>query len=157
MELLDELDTTTITDVSSFYTTEPVDFTNQEWFVNAAFKIETVLDPFDLMLTLQRIENRAGQFEKDVRFGPRILDLDIIFFANKVINDPHLNIPHPRMDKRCFVLKPLCDIASKFVHPVSGLTMERLLKEIENKHDQKVIHYKTPRHNKFRKFVFLNS
>ncbi|MFO7749318.1 MAG: 2-amino-4-hydroxy-6-hydroxymethyldihydropteridine diphosphokinase [Desulfobacteraceae bacterium] len=141
IELVNDLVDSSVKQVSAFYYTEPVDFTDQGWFVNGAFELETGLDPSELMVQLKKTENRVGQFEKDVRFGPRILDLDIIFFGSRVIAEEHLTVPHPRMEKRCFVLKPLCDIASKFVHPVSGVTIEYLLREMENTHGQEVKPY----------------
>ncbi|MEA2061692.1 MAG: 2-amino-4-hydroxy-6-hydroxymethyldihydropteridine diphosphokinase [Thermodesulfobacteriota bacterium] len=141
IDLLNSLETTSVTKVSSFYYTQPVDFTDQDWFVNGALELETGLDPFVLMTYLKQVENQAGQFEKSVRFGPRILDLDIIFFGNQVLNHTNLTLPHPRMDKRCFVLKPLCDIAPEFTHPVSGEKVEDLLKKTEHLKDQKVMIY----------------
>jgi len=141
IELVNDLVDSSVKGISGFYYTEPVDFTDQGWFVNGAFELETGLDPFELMVQLKKTENRVGQYEKDVRFGPRILDLDIIFFGSRVITEDLLTIPHPRMDKRCFVLKPLCDIASEFVHPVSGLTIKHLLRKMENTHGQEVNPY----------------
>jgi len=127
--------------VSKFYKTEPVDFLDQAWFVNGALKIETGLDPFELMKNLKKIERSLGQIEKEVRFGPRIIDLDIIFYGNRVIRTETLEIPHPRMDKRCFVLKPLCDIGKGVVHPVTGKSTQQLLNEIDNSHGQQVMEY----------------
>ncbi|MFO7885646.1 MAG: 2-amino-4-hydroxy-6-hydroxymethyldihydropteridine diphosphokinase [Desulfobacteraceae bacterium] len=141
IDLLNSLETTSVTKVSDFYYTQPVDFTDQDWFVNGALELETGLDPFVLMKQLKQLENHAGQFEKPVRFGPRLLDLDIIFFGNRILNHTDLIVPHPRMDKRCFVLKPLCDIASDFTHPVSGEKVADLLKKIQHLKDQKVILY----------------
>ena len=141
VEKLDELEDTRVVAVSQFYRTEPVDFLPQAWFVNGALKIETGLDPFELIDHLKGIEIFLGQIEKEVRFGPRVIDLDIVLFGNRVIDTEILTIPHQRMDKRCFVLKPLCDIGAKVVHPVLGETMERLLKRIENDQGQKVMAY----------------
>ena len=138
---VNELPETRVVAVSKFYKTEPVDFLDQAWFVNGALKIETGLDPFELMKSLKKIEFSLGQIEKEVRFGPRIIDLDIIFYGNRVIRTESLEIPHPRMDKRCFVLKPLCDIGKGVVHPVIGRSTEQLLNEIENSHGQKVMEY----------------
>ncbi len=139
IKYLNELMTTKVIQVSSFYKTEPVDYIEQDWFVNAIVKIETKLAPEELMCGLKSIEEKLGQFEKQVRFGPRLLDLDIILFKNEVIDTANLTIPHPRMHKRCFVLKPLCDISPEVIHPVLGKTAAELLKSIENSPDQKVI------------------
>ncbi len=115
---------------SNFYKTEPVDYTDQDWFVNSAVKIETTLDPFQLLYELKIIEKRAGRTEDPIRYGPRILDLDIIFYDNIVINSSELIIPHPKMHKRRFVLKSICDIDSKLVHPVLKMDMHYLLENL---------------------------
>lgn len=137
-EKVDGLDQTRVLAVSDFYTTEPVDFVNQGWFVNGALKIETGFDPFTLMGELKKIEQLMGQGKKEVRFGPRIIDLDIVLFGENVVHTDNLVIPHPRMHKRCFVLRPLCDIATGVVHPTLGKTMEQLLEQIENEPGQEV-------------------
>ncbi len=140
-EQVDTLDHTRVVAVSNFYRTEPVDFLDQAWFVNAALKIETGLDPFQLIEGLKQIEQCLGQGEKQVRFGPRIIDLDIVLFGERVVHTDRLVIPHPRMHKRCFVLKPLCDIAPRIVHPTWGKTMTQLLQLIENDPGQAVRDY----------------
>lgn len=112
---------------SNFYKTEPADYTDQDWFVNSAVKIETTLDPFQLLYELKIIEKHAGRTEDPIRYGPRILDLDVIFYDDIVINSSKLIIPHPKMHKRRFVLKSICDIDSKLVHPVLKMDMQYLL------------------------------
>lgn len=126
---------------SRFYKTEPVDYTDQDWFVNAAIKIETFLEPFELLKKLKSIENDAGRTDKSIRFGPRVIDLDIILFDDIIVNTPELTIPHPRMHKRCFVLRPLCDIAPDIIHPVLKKNIKYLLDTINDK-DQRVILFK---------------
>ncbi|WP_232364028.1 2-amino-4-hydroxy-6-hydroxymethyldihydropteridine diphosphokinase [Desulforapulum autotrophicum] len=135
---VDTLDQTRVVATSPFYRTEPVGFLDQAWFVNGALKIETRLDPFELIDGLKKIELLLGQGEKEVRFGPRIIDLDIILYGERVVQTDRLILPHPRMHKRCFVLKPLCDIASGIVHPTMEKTMEQLLLQIENNPGQEV-------------------
>jgi 2-amino-4-hydroxy-6-hydroxymethyldihydropteridine diphosphokinase len=130
-----------ITAWSNFYKTSPVDFTGQEWFVNAAVKVETGLNPFELLRDINSIQIRAGRTSDSVRFGPRILDLDIIFYDDAVLDVPGLTIPHPRMHKRRFVLKPLCDIDPDFVHPVLKKNLRHLLGSL-NDDDQEVIEIK---------------
>ncbi len=124
---LEQRPDTRVVVVSPFYRTEPVDFVDQDWFVNLAAKIRTELDPFALLRVLQDIQQEAGQGPKRVRFGPRLLDLDIIFYEDAVIETAGLVLPHPRMHRRRFVLQPLCDIAPDFVHPVLGERVQVLL------------------------------
>lgn len=112
---------------SLFYATEPVDFTDQAWFVNGVGLFETDLAPAALLGVLQRIQREAGRTDGGVRFGPRILDLDILLYDDWVMDTPALVIPHPRMHLRRFVLKPLCDINAAMVHPVLNQTMNQLL------------------------------
>jgi 2-amino-4-hydroxy-6-hydroxymethyldihydropteridine diphosphokinase len=116
---------------SLVYQTEPVDYKDQDWFVNYAVKIETTLDPFSLLDTLKSIERDAGRTRDNVRFGPRVLDLDIILYEAMVVNTLNLVIPHPRMHKRRFVLKPICDIDPDIIHPVFHRTMLSLLKDLD--------------------------
>jgi 2-amino-4-hydroxy-6-hydroxymethyldihydropteridine diphosphokinase len=118
---------------SKFYETEPVDYKDQAWFINAVAEIKTILDPIQLFNCLKLIEKKVGRSENDIRFGPRILDLDIIFFDDVIMETPDLVIPHPRMDERRFVLKPLCDINPDLVHPVLGKTIKKLLENITDK------------------------
>ncbi len=126
---------------SSFYRTSPMDYLDQDWFVNAVVKIETSLDPFELLDLLGKIEQSAGRVASAIRFGPRVLDLDIIFFADQIIETDQLVIPHPRMHKRRFVLRPICDIDATINHPVLGRNMRMLLDGLEDD-DQKVLEIK---------------
>jgi 2-amino-4-hydroxy-6-hydroxymethyldihydropteridine diphosphokinase len=112
---------------SSFYRTSPVDYKDQDWFVNLVVKIKTALNPFDLLEEIKGIEKAMGRKTDTVRFGPRVLDLDIIFFDDQVIQTDALEIPHPRMHKRRFVLKPICDIEPTMMHPLLGKDMQSLL------------------------------
>ena len=117
---------------SLFYRTSPVDFKDQDWFINLVLKIETTLDPFELLERIQGIEKAVGRKANTVRFGPRVLDLDIIFFDDQVIQTDTLKIPHPRMHKRRFVLKPICDIEPSMVHPLLGKDMRSLLGSLKD-------------------------
>jgi 2-amino-4-hydroxy-6-hydroxymethyldihydropteridine diphosphokinase len=110
--------------------TQPVDYTEQDWFVNAALLIETPLSPKALLNTTQAIQNRFGRKKGGIRFGPRVLDLDIIFYDQLILHASHLTIPHPRMHKRRFVLQPICDIDPTVVHPVLGEKRARYIKSI---------------------------
>ena len=125
---------------SRFYMTDPVDYKDQDWFVNSVVKIETGLDPFQLLIQLKSIQHAAGRSNDTVRFGPRILDLDIIFYDDITICLPELEIPHPRMHKRRFVLKPMCDIDPEIIHPVLKKDMQYLLDHLDD-HEQRVVPY----------------
>lgn len=116
---------------SPFYETEPVDFLDQGWFLNGAIKVETSLTPMDLLRRLQDLQTAAGRKTGGVRFGPRVLDLDIIFYDQLVMRLPELTIPHERMHKRRFVLQPICDIDPTVVHPVLQLDVRHLLAELK--------------------------
>jgi 2-amino-4-hydroxy-6-hydroxymethyldihydropteridine diphosphokinase len=111
---------------SPFYRTAPVDYTDQAWFINAVIKVETTLAPFELLERMQAVQNALGR-TPGVRFGPRTLDLDIIFYQELVLNDPRLTIPHPRMHKRRFVLQPIYDIDPTVMHPILRLDVQTLL------------------------------
>lgn len=131
-EALEVSGNTTICRVSRFYKTEPVDYRDQDWFVNAVAEVETALDPLGLLEKLQAIQRGAGRIRDTVRFGPRILDLDIILYDDLVLNSSSLVIPHPRMHERRFVLKPICDINSGIVHPVLGKNAAELLGSLDD-------------------------
>ena len=114
-----------LTRVSSFYKTEPVGIENQNWFVNAVVEIKTTLSARNLFQMLQNIENDMGR-EREIKGGPRIIDLDLLFYGQDVIEEADLIVPHPEIHKRRFVLEPLCEIASYFIHPAFGVSMRGL-------------------------------
>ena len=126
---------------SRIYMTEPVDYEDQDWFINMAVKLETANDPFELLDTIKSIQRAAGRIQDVIRFGPRVLDLDILFFDDLVIDSGRLVVPHPRMHQRRFVLKPICDIDPTIVHPVLKKDMQSLLNGL-GQDEQKVIEYK---------------
>ncbi len=119
---------------SPFYRTQPVDYLDQDWFVNGALLVETLLTPFELLEKIKAVQAGMGRKRDAVRFGPRVLDLDIIFFDDLVVDTPDLVVPHPRMHKRRFVLHPICDIDPTVVHPVSGLTVREILNQLPTDH-----------------------
>lgn len=123
---------------SPFYRTAPVDYQDQDWFINAVVQITTRHHPTTLLAMLKTIQARLGRREHRIRFGPRVLDLDILLFNQEVIQLPELIIPHPRMHKRRFVLQPICDIDPQIVHPVSGRSMQELLAALPSD-EQKVV------------------
>ena len=126
---------------SPYYLTEPVDYKEQDWFLNAVIKIETYLDPIRLLILLQEIQKNSGRRKDAIRSGPRILDFDIIFYDDVVFKAPGLEIPHPRMHKRRFVLKPICDIDPKIIHSVSRKDVRYLLDSLDVS-EQRIILYK---------------
>ena len=111
---------------SSFYETEPVDFLDQAWFLNAVLKAETDMAPLDLLRALRAIESAMGS-KKALAKGPRLIDLDILLYGDQTINSPGLQIPHPRMLQRKFVLVPLVEIAPDLRHPFWTATATELL------------------------------
>jgi 2-amino-4-hydroxy-6-hydroxymethyldihydropteridine diphosphokinase len=118
-----------------------VDYTDQDWFINRVIKVGTDIDPLPLMERLQAVQQALGRTAPAVRFGPRVLDLDILLYDRLVFDDPRLSIPHPRMHTRRFVLMPLCDIDPEVVHPVLGKAARTLLSEL-GEEGQEVVEYR---------------
>jgi 2-amino-4-hydroxy-6-hydroxymethyldihydropteridine diphosphokinase len=117
---------------SPLYETEPVGLEDQASFINSVVRVRTRLDPEALLMQLQGIERAVGRRLGGPRFGPRVLDLDILFFDNRILRTTQLQVPHPRLHERRFVLKPLSDISPELVHPVLGKTIRSLLSNLED-------------------------
>jgi len=115
-----------IISVSSLYETEPVEVTDQVWFLNCAVALETTESPEELMAAILRIEQQMGR-KRIQRKGPRIIDIDILLFDDAILDSPALTIPHPAMQERRFVLQPLAEIAPQAQHPVRKSTIQELL------------------------------
>jgi len=120
---------------SSLFKTQPVGYPSQDWFVNGVIKIETDLEAPELLRTLKTVESRLGRAET-FRWGPRTIDLDILFFDDTEIRTEELQIPHPLIQSRQFVLIPLAEIDPNLIHPVLNKTIQELLNDL--KEDQGV-------------------
>jgi 2-amino-4-hydroxy-6-hydroxymethyldihydropteridine diphosphokinase len=118
--------------VSTFYGTEPVDYLEQAWFLNCVVEGETELPAFDLLRRLRGIESRMGS-RKLIAKGPRLIDIDILVYGQETIDTPELQVPHPRMTLRRFVLVPLAEIAPGLRHSAWSGTVERILAETPDK------------------------
>ena len=119
-----------IMSVSSIYETVPIGYTNQADFLNLVISVETELDAQQLLVACQGVESKLGRI-RDVRWGPRTSDLDILLYNNDTIEAENLIVPHPRMHERAFVLIPLLEISSTIAHPATGM----LFSEEEAVHD----------------------
>lgn len=122
---LDELDSCKVCEQSGIIETEPYGGVAQEKFLNCVVRIETVLNPQQLLEKLHEIEACAGR-TRDVHWGPRTLDLDILFYDHVAVNTPNLTIPHADLHNRSFVLEPLCEIAPWYQHPILHKTVQQL-------------------------------
>jgi len=112
--------------VSSFYETEPVDYLEQPWFLNCVVEGETEREALPLLRRLRGIETSMGS-KKEFAKGPRLLDIDILLFGDEMIDTPELQVPHPRMLERKFVLAPLAEIAPGLKHPSWSATTSEFL------------------------------
>ena len=113
---------------SSIYETEPVEYTDQRYFLNLVVEAETDLFPMQLLWRVGKIERALGRV-RTIPKGPRVIDIDILLYARAVIRTPALKVPHPRMAERRFVLAPLAELAPSLRHPVTRRTISEMLDE----------------------------
>ncbi|MBF0342216.1 MAG: 2-amino-4-hydroxy-6-hydroxymethyldihydropteridine diphosphokinase [Magnetococcales bacterium] len=120
--------------ISPYYLTEPVGPVRvQSWFLNAVVACHSRMGPRALLTLLLRIETASGRNrQRERRWGPRPLDLDLLFFGDRVIRSTRLMLPHPRLCSRRFVLQPMADLAPGWLHPLCGKTIDTLLKEVDD-------------------------
>lgn len=130
-----------ILEISQLYKTEPVGYKNQDKFLNCAIKIKTELKPIELLGFLQSIEKRLGRIIT-IKNGPRTIDLDILFYDDKIIKTKNLTIPHSRLHQRLFVLEPLEDISPNFIHPVLRKSIKELVSDLRNAECVNCVQYK---------------
>ncbi|MFO8010205.1 MAG: 2-amino-4-hydroxy-6-hydroxymethyldihydropteridine diphosphokinase [Dehalococcoidia bacterium] len=120
-----------ITDLSSIYETEPAGYADQPWFLNMVCRADTVLNPFELLDFAKSIESGMGR-KPGFPNGPRPIDIDILFFEDRVIDGDELVVPHPRLAERAFVLVPLAEIAPSLVHVRLNRKVRDLLRELNS-------------------------
>jgi 2-amino-4-hydroxy-6-hydroxymethyldihydropteridine diphosphokinase len=133
VEAIGRIATTEITGQSRIYESKPWGKTDQTDFLNMVVEITTRLEPHQLMRHLQHIEKEMGRDrENEERWGPRTIDIDLLIFGNRTLRTPSLQVPHPRMWERHFVLRPLAELAPQLVSP-EGVSITRLLEEPEIK------------------------
>ena len=111
---------------SAVYQSEPWGFNAEQMFLNQVVVAETELEPHAVLELCLQIEAELGRTRSGNGYEPRTIDIDIVFFGQQIVNQPDLQVPHPLMHRRNFVLRPLCDVAADFVHPVFGLTVKQL-------------------------------
>jgi len=121
---------TTVLAASPIYETEPWGYADQPAFLNQVVQSETSLTPLRLLNCLKKLEVEIGR-TPTFRYGHRVIDLDILFFGDRILQTGRLMIPHPRLQERAFVLVPLNDLAPQWIHPVLGKTVQQILADVD--------------------------
>jgi len=120
-----------LTRVSSLYESEPWGYEAQEWFINCVIKIAISEDAFGLLAFMQAVEQKLGK-QKEFRWGPRTIDLDLLFFNQSIIDAPNLKVPHPHLHERRFVLEALAEIEPAWMHPALNQPVSHLLQNVQD-------------------------
>jgi len=141
-ELINRLDEIEIVDASQLYLTEPVGYTDQAAFLNQVVAVETTLSAHALLQAIQSIEQQLGR-KRDIRWGPRTIDLDILLYGEAHIVTDDLIVPHPRMTERAFVLVPLSDITTATEIPGTELTVQQAMAKLSREELSDVRLYQT--------------
>ncbi|MBI3812714.1 MAG: 2-amino-4-hydroxy-6-hydroxymethyldihydropteridine diphosphokinase [Nitrospirae bacterium] len=134
VRLISGFSKTSLITVSSLYETAPLEMIDQDWFINCVAAVRTTLTPPELLRACQEVEQFLGR-KRSVRYGPRTIDLDILFYDDRIVREADLTIPHPRAHERRFVLEPLAEIAPELEHPALRKTASQLLKGMRNHQD----------------------
>ncbi len=135
--MLGDLPGTEIISVAPFYGTAPVGYTKQEWFVNTVSEVKTSLQPGKLLAAILDVENIMGR-ERQIRWGPRVIDLDLLLYGQREICEPGLEVPHPRMLERAFVMVPLADLAPQMLFS-GGRRAKEIAAELEEQQEIKLL------------------
>ncbi|MDP9170372.1 MAG: 2-amino-4-hydroxy-6-hydroxymethyldihydropteridine diphosphokinase [Acidobacteriota bacterium] len=117
--------------ISRLYETEPIGLREQAWFLNLVAEFKTDLFPKQLLHRVQKVELTLGR-RRGIPNGPRTIDIDVLLYGNSIVKAEELEIPHPRMHERRFVLEPLAELNPALRDPVSGLTISQLLKQVQD-------------------------
>lgn len=125
---ISKINNTKVTNSSSLYKTEPWGIKNQDFFLNSVIEIETLLNPEELLNELKRIETELGR-KKRIKWFKREIDIDLLFYDDLLITNEYVNIPHPEIQNRKFVLIPFCEINPGYIHPALKKTMKELLND----------------------------
>lgn len=132
INLINSIENTKVVKQSSFLVTKPFGYTKQDDFLNGCLEVETLLSAQEFLKEILNIELKMGRV-REIKWGPRIIDIDILFFDREIIEEENLAVPHPWICEREFVLKPLAEIAPNLIHPLEGKTISMLYRNISQK------------------------